>query len=105
MKNQLKLMVSKKVPDQSHFSSNIERLFYTPFTKDFYRVAGYRTRLGINKLHELRKVQFLKSFSAKFFKFSAKFGSLNMQIRHYFKNIIFIAFITLKVMQNMEILC
>ena len=28
MKNQLKLMVSNKVADRSHFGSNIESLFY-----------------------------------------------------------------------------
>ena len=41
-------------------------------------------RLGKNKLHELCGVQFSK-------RFSAKFGSLNMQIRNTFKNIISIA--------------
>ena len=45
-------------------------------------------RPGKNKLHELRWVQL---FSAKFVNFSAKFGSLNMQIRNNFKNVIFIA--------------
>ena len=43
-------------------------------------VVGW-PRLGKNKLHELRGVQFLKRFSAKFVKFSAKCGSLNVQIR------------------------
>ena len=28
MKNKLKLMISKKIADQSHFGSNIESLFY-----------------------------------------------------------------------------
>ena len=48
-------------------------------------------RLEKNELHELCGVQFLKRFSAKFVKFSAKFGSLNVQIRNNFKNIFFIA--------------
>ena len=47
-------------------------------------------RLGKNKLQELRGVHFLKRSSANFVKFSAKFGSLNMQIRNNFGNIIFI---------------
>ena len=38
-------------------------------------------RLGKNKPHELGGVQFFKRFSAQFVKFSAKFGSLNVQIR------------------------
>ena len=49
-------------------------------------------RPGKNELHELRGVQFFKWFSAKFVLFSAKFGSLNMQIRNNFKNVIFIAY-------------
>ena len=49
-------------------------------------------RLGKNKLLELRGVQLLKRFSAKFVLFSAKFGPLNVQIRKNFKNVIFIAY-------------
>ena len=48
-------------------------------------------RLWKNKLLELHRVQFLKRVSSKFVKFSGKFGSLNVQIRNNFKNIIFIA--------------
>ena len=39
-------------------------------------------RLGKNKLHKLRRVQLFKRFSAQFVLFSAKFGSLNVQIRN-----------------------
>ena len=42
------------------------------------------------ELHELRRVQFWKRFSAKFVKFYNKFGSFNVQIGDKFKNIIFI---------------
>ena len=49
------------------------------------------SRLRKNKLHELHGDQVFKRFSAKFVNFSAKFGSLNVQIRSNFKNIIFIA--------------
>ena len=58
-----------------------------------YITQGISTlsRLGKNELHELRRVKFLKIFSAKFVIFSAKFWCLNMQIRNKFKNTIFIA--------------
>ena len=39
MKNQLKLMISKKVADQSHFGSNIESLFYMVFGEWFDWIA------------------------------------------------------------------
>ena len=45
----------------------------------------------LHVFHELRRVQFKKRFSAQFVQFSDKFGSLNVQIRNNFKNIIFIA--------------
>ena len=41
-------------------------------------------RLGKKKLVELHKVQLLKSVSAKFVKFSAKFASLNLNIKNNF---------------------
>ena len=50
------------------------------------------TDLEKNKLHELHGVQLLKRFSAIFDLFSAKFGSLNVQIRNNFKNVSFIAY-------------
>ena len=49
-------------------------------------------RLGKNELCELPGVQLFKIFSAKFVNFSTKFGSLNVKIRNYVKNIIFIAY-------------
>ena len=61
-----------------HMSSGISHLSY---------VTSHQQDLEKNLLHELRGGQFLKRFSAKFVRFSAKFGSLNMQIN----NIIFIA--------------
>ena len=54
-------------------------------------VGQVRLRLGKNKLHELRGVQFFKIFSAKFVKFSTKFGYLHTQMGNKFKNIIFIS--------------
>ena len=36
MKNQLKLMVSKKVAERSHFGSNIEILLYAPLLNVMY---------------------------------------------------------------------
>ena len=49
-------------------------------------------RVGKNKLHEIRRVQLKKKdFLPNLWNFSAKFGSLNVQIRNNFKNIIFIA--------------
>ena len=50
-----------------------------------------RLSLRLGKLHKLRGVQLFERFSSKFVIFSAKFGSLNLQIRNNFKNIIFIA--------------
>ena len=47
-------------------------------------------RLGKKELRELHRVK-LKKKIFKFVKFSAKFGSLNVQIKNNFKNIIFIA--------------
>ena len=47
-------------------------------------------RPGKNELHELRGVKFLFGFSAKLVYFSAKLGSLNVQIRNNFKNFIVI---------------
>ena len=58
------------------------------FTLKLNCLTKYRLK---EKLHELRRVKFLKRFSAKFVKFAVKFGSLNVQIRYNFKNIIFIA--------------
>ena len=49
------------------------------------------SRLGRNELHELCGVKFLKRFSVKFVIFSPKLGSLNVQIRNNYKNIIYIA--------------
>ena len=48
------------------------------------------SRLGKNELHDLRGVQLFFRFSAKFVNFSAKFESLNMQIRNDLKIVIFI---------------
>ena len=48
-------------------------------------------RLGKSQLNELRRVQIIYRFSAKFVNFSAKFKSSNVQIRNNFKKIIFIA--------------
>ena len=42
--------------------------------------------------HELRGVQLFKRFSTKLVLFSAKFGSLNMQIRNNFQNVILIGY-------------
>ena len=58
---------------------------------DVGKFDGGGDRLGKNKLHELRGVQPLFWFSAKFVNISAKFGFLNMQIRNNFKNVVFIA--------------
>ena len=41
-----------------------------------------RSRLGKNKLHELRGVQLLKRFSAKLVDFSAKFGFFDVQVKN-----------------------
>ena len=59
--------------------------------KEGRREGGKEGRLGKNELHELRGVQYFKRYSAKFVNFSAKFGSLNIQIRNNLKNIIFIS--------------
>ena len=54
---------------------------------DFVAARG---RLGKNELHELCGIQFLfRFYSPNFFNFSAKFGSLNVQIRNRLKNVIF----------------
>ena len=48
-------------------------------------------RPGKNKLHELRGIHLFFLFSAKLVHFSANFGSLKVQIRNNFKNVMFIA--------------
>ena len=69
----------------------------TEWTKRFYCSApgsanhGGSFRLGKNDLNNLRGSNFFKRFSANYFKFSAKFGSLNVQTENNFKNIILIA--------------
>ena len=68
-------------------------VFISSLNKQRYfkvKVAHGQTRK--NKLHELRGGKLLKKFPAKFVLFSAKLGSLNVQIRNTFKNVIFQAY-------------
>ena len=94
---------SPKVP----FSGKISSFFFKKFqvqdrklyvvVQEMHRipsgsryVAGSLRQTGKKGVHEFREFQFLNRFSAKFVLFSAKFGTLNVQIRNTFKNIIFI---------------
>ena len=62
-------------------------------SNDTHTVEMHVDRLGKNEPNGLRGVEFYKRFSENFVKFSAKFGSINVQIRNNFKNIIFIVVI------------
>ena len=71
-----------------HFNNWIDHKVMKDFTQDpmktWRKAYGFSwalpvPRLGKNELLELCGVQFLKRFSAKFVKFSAKFESLNVQ--------------------------
>ena len=68
----------------SIFSSLLTRTYLLDLIANFTLSHTPSPRLGTKELHEHHGVKL-------FFRFSAKFGSLNMHIRNNFKNIIFIA--------------
>ena len=81
--------------------TSVDELFFT--LNSIAIIAGHkRGRLGKNKLHELRGVQFKKKIFHQICQIFRIFLSLNVQISNNFKNIFFIAIKLFKIFKYYE---